>query len=139
MSLMGNLLWRWFSLALSVFVAAHLRMGISCDTWTALLVAALVLSLVNAFVKPVLMLISLPLILLSFGIFILIINALLFYAVGSLVEGFHVHSFWSALGGSIVVSLVSLMLGANRKMLRMSRQTYPPRNPPPGKGPIIDV
>ena len=137
---MGNLIWRWFSLALSVFVAAHLRLGIGYDTWTALLVAALALSLVNAFVKPVLMLLSLPLILLSFGIFVLIINALLFYAVGAMVNGFHVNNFWSALCGSIVVSLVSLMLGANRKMLRMSsRQTYPPRNPPPGKGPIIDV
>ena len=136
---MSSLIWRWFTLALSVFVAAHLRLGISYDTWTALVVAALVLSLVNAFVKPVLMLISLPLILLSFGIFMLIINALMFYAVGALVTGFHVNGFWSALGGSIVVSLVSLLLGANRRMLRKSRQTYPPRDPPPGKGPIIDV
>jgi putative membrane protein len=139
MAPMGNLLWRWFTLALSVFVASHLRIGISYDTWTALLVVALSLSIVNAFVKPVLMLISLPLILLSFGIFVLIINALLFYAVGAMVNGFHVNNFWSALCGSIVVSLVSLMLGANRKILRMSRQTYPPRPPPPGKGPIIDV
>jgi putative membrane protein len=132
--------WRWVVLTISVFVAANIRfLGISYDNWTALLVVALLLGIANTVVKPVLMLISLPLIVLSFGIFVLVLNALLFYAVGSLVRGFHVAGFWSAVGGAIVVSLVSLFLGMGRGAIRTRRGYYGPRTPPPGRGPIIDV
>lgn len=135
---MFQIFWRWMVLCVAVFVAAHLSfLGITYAHWTDVLVAALVLSLVNAFVRPLLLLISLPLVVLSLGFFVLVINALLLYFVGSVVSGFHVPSFWSALGGSIIISLVSMLLGTNFKTKEIRRE--PPRNPPPGKGPVIDI
>ena len=137
---MRNAFWRWVILVISVFVASNIRfLGISYDSWTALLVATLVLSVANTFVKPVLMVISLPLILLSLGLFVLFINAGLFYLVGNQVTGFHVASFWSALGGSLIVSLVSLLLGTERNTWTTVFYRPPRRDPPPGRGPIIDV
>lgn len=139
---MLSFLWRWLVLAFAVFIASNVRfLGIHYDSWTALLVASLLLGVANTFVRPLLMLISLPLIVFSLGVFVLIINAFLFYLVGHIVEGFHVASFWSALGGSIVVSLVSLFLGMHRPRRRtiVVQTPNPPREPPPGKGPIIDV
>lgn len=135
---MFQIFWRWMVLCVAVFVAAHLSfLGITYAHWTDVLVAALVLSLVNAFVRPLLLLISLPLVVLSLGFFVLVINALLLYFVGSVVSGFHVPSFWSALGGSIIISLVSMLLGTNFKTKVVRRE--PPRNPPPGNGPVIDI
>lgn len=135
---MFQIFWRWLVLCVSVFVAAHLSfLGITYQQWTDVLVAALVLSLVNTFVRPILLLISLPLVVLSFGLFVLVINALMLYFVGSIVHGFHVPSFLSALGGSIIISLVSMLLGTNVKT-KPPRQD-PPRTPPPGNGPIIDI
>jgi putative membrane protein len=138
---MRDFIWRWLILTISVFAAAQLRfLGISYDSWEALLGAALLLGVANAVVKPALMLISLPLIFLSLGVFMLFINAGLFYAVGKLVAGFHVPTFGSAFGGSIVVSLVGLLLGAHRpRRVTVEYLQRPPRRPPPGKGPIIDV
>ncbi|PAW77557.1 MAG: hypothetical protein B9S32_11220 [Verrucomicrobia bacterium Tous-C9LFEB] len=135
---MFQIFWRWMVLCVAVFVAAHLSfLGITYAHWTDVLVAALVLSMVNAFVRPLLLLITLPLVVFSLGLFVLVINALLLYFVGSVVEGFHVPGFWSALGGSIIISLVSMLLGANFKTKVVRRE--PPRNPPPGNGPVIDI
>lgn len=120
---MDSLLLRWAVLCLAVFVAANVSfLGISYDSWTALAVAALMLGVVNSFVKPVLMLLTFPFILVSFGIFILFINAWLFYLVGFLVKGFHVDSFGSALGGSIVVSLVNLLLSTGHTTVKIERR-----------------
>ena len=137
---MLNFVIRWMVITIAVFVAANLRfLGITYDSGTALLTAALVLGVLNTFVKPLLMLFTLPLLLLSFGILILVINAFLFYLASWLVTGFHVASFWSALGGSIVVSLISLLLGGGRRTAAAQRTVVVERGPPPGKGPIIDV
>lgn len=111
--MLGTLV-RWLILTLAVWVAAHLVPGIVYDQWQSLLIAALVLGILNAFVKPLLMLISLPLIFVTFGLFLLLINALLLKATAWLVPGLHVASFWSALGGSLVVSIVSLFFGYRR-------------------------
>ena len=112
-TMLGTLV-RWLILTLAVWLAAHLVPGIAYDHWQSLLVAALVLGILNAFVKPILMLISLPLILFTFGFFLVLINALLLKATAWLVPGLHVVSFWSALGGSLVVSIVSLFFGYSR-------------------------
>ena len=112
-TMLGTLV-RWLILTLAVWVAAHLVPGIAYDHWPNLLVAALVLGILNAFVKPILMLISLPLIFVTFGLFLVLINALLLKATAWLVPGLHVASFWSALGGSLVVSIVSLFFGYRR-------------------------
>ena len=111
--MLGTLV-RWLILTFAVWVAAHLVPGIAYDHWQSLLIAALVLGILNAFVKPILMLISLPLIFFTFGLFLVLINALLLKATSWLVPGLHVASFWSALGGSLVVSIVSLFFGYSR-------------------------
>ena len=116
-----------------------------------LLIAALVLGVLNALVKPILRLISLPFIILTFGLFLVVINALLLWLTSRLVSGFHVHGFRHAVGASLVVSLVSMLLGySGRRRARSQPRiiiNHPPppspppalRGPPPGKGPIIDV
>ena len=137
---MKSLLVRWVVLTVAVFVAANIRfLGIHYDSLSALLVAALVLGIVNTFVKPVIMVITLPFILLSFGLLILLINASLFYFVGFLVAGFHVNSLGSALGGSVVVSIVSFLLGSDRTLVIERHVERRFRDPPPGRGPIIDL
>ena len=99
-----QLLVRWSILALGVTLASHLVPGIRYDSPTTLLVVVLLLSLFNAVLRPVLVLFTLPFIVLTMGLGMLVINALLFLFVGRLVEGFEVGSFWSALGGSVIGS-----------------------------------
>ena len=141
-----NFLWRWGILSIAVLVATQLKfLGIHCEGAGSLLTVALLLGIVNTFVRPILMLVTLPAIVLSFGLAILVLNALLFWGISRLVDGFTVPGFWSALGGSLVISLVSLIFGgAARRRVQVPPQNPPPprpppRTPPPGNGPIIDV
>jgi putative membrane protein len=139
------LLFRWLVLALAVWVATTMVPGIRCDNAAALWIAALVLGILNSFVKPVLVLISLPFVVISLGLFLLVINALLLWVTSRLVAGFYVEGFWSALGASLIISVISLFLGqtGRRRRRMVYRRWEPPeaapRGPPPGKGPIIDV
>ena len=98
-------IFRWFILTIAVWVATRLVPGVDFDRPQDLLFAALVLGILNAFVKPLLRLISLPFIILTFGIFLLVINALLLGLTAWLVPGFHVAGFWPAVWASLVVSL----------------------------------
>jgi putative membrane protein len=93
-------------------VASSVIHGIHYDTVASLIGAALLLGILNAFVRPFLLILSAPVILLTLGFFILILNALLLLLVPSIVVGFHVDGFWSAFWGAIVVSLVSWVLSA---------------------------
>jgi putative membrane protein len=95
--------------ALALWLADRLIAGISYDTLTALFIAALVLGLINAVIRPILRVLTFPITLLTLGLFLLVLNALLFWLVG-LVPGFHVAGFLPALLGSIVVSIVSFAL-----------------------------
>lgn len=132
---------RWLILTLAVWVSAHVIPGIQYDIWQNLLIAALVLGILNVFVKPVLTLISMPFIIVTLGLFLILINALLLKLTAWLVPGFHVANFWSALGGGLVISIVSFFFGRPRPYFRM--RSIPPdielHGPPPGKGPIIDL
>ena len=133
---------RWLVLTLSVWVAAVLLPGIEYDTLGSLFVASLVLSLLNVFVKPIVTLLSMPFIVVHLGFFLLAINAFLLKLTAWRVPGFHVTSIGSAIGGSIVISLVSFFLGRTRRSdFRIPRRAEPTPHdgPPPGKGPIIDV
>lgn len=107
-----QLLVRWSILALGVTLASHLVPGIRYDSATTLVVVVLLLSFLNAVLRPVLVLFTLPFILLTMGLGMLVINALLFLFVGRIVGGFEVSSFWSALGGSVIVSLTNLILSS---------------------------
>src|SRR5882724_8621139 len=87
---------RWLITTVAVLVATHVVKGIHYDDWQGLLVATLVLGLLNAFLRPLLMFLSLPLVIVTLGLFTLVINAILLYLVGQIIQGFHVDSFRAA-------------------------------------------
>lgn len=109
---MKEFLIRWFVTTLAVMGAAWLIPGISYDTNGTLVAAALLLGIINALVRPILLILSLPFIILTMGFFILVINALLLLFVSAIVPGFHVDGFWHALFAGIVIGLISWLLSS---------------------------
>lgn len=103
----NKLLKSWVLIALGVLLASGTTSGIHYEDSAALILAVLLLSFCNVVLKPILMLFSLPFIILTFGIGIWLINALLFMLVAELVQGFYVDSFGNALWGALVVSITS--------------------------------
>ena len=122
------LLMRWSVLALGVTLATKVIPGIRCDEFGTLLVVVLLLSFFNAILKPLLVLFALPFVLVSLGLGIWLINALLFMLVGRLVDGFVVEGFGAALLGAAIVSLTNMIL------LRLLGQGGPPPPRPPRGG-----
>jgi putative membrane protein len=108
---MRHFVFRWLVTTVGVMVASNIP-GIRYDSVGALIGAALLLGILNAFVRPLLLILGAPLILLTLGIFILIINGLMLYWVPGIVSGFHVDSYGSAFWGAIVISIVSWLLSA---------------------------
>jgi len=102
----------WILNAVALLIVAYLFPGVQVLDWKAAAVAALVLGLLNMLVKPVLVLLTLPITIVTLGLFLLVINALLFWAVASVVPGFHVTGFWAALLGAVLYSLVTWALSA---------------------------
>jgi putative membrane protein len=102
-----RLILRWLINAAAVFVLPYLFSSIQVKDFYVALIVALLLGLINAVVRPILILLTLPVTILTLGLFIFVINALLFWFVASFVEGFHVGGFWSAFWGAIAYSLVS--------------------------------
>jgi len=107
-----RLLLAWLINAVALFAVPYLMQSVQVDSAGAALIAALVLGLVNTLVRPVLVLLTLPVTLLTLGLFIFVINGLMFWAVAHLVDGFHVAGFWSAVGGALVYSIISWALSA---------------------------
>ncbi|MGC8659315.1 MAG: phage holin family protein [Desulfomonilaceae bacterium] len=104
---MPGILIRWIIMTVTVLVISKLHLGVTVDDAGSALVFAAVLGVLNAFVRPVLIILTLPLTLVTLGFFILVINALLFWFVAGLDFGVHVAGFWSAFAASLIVSLVS--------------------------------
>ncbi len=133
---------RWVVTTLAVLVASNVVHGIGYDTVGALLVASLLLGFLNAFVRPLLLLLSLPLLIGTMGLFFLAINAVLLWMVGSLVKGFHVLGFWPAFWGALVISITSVIsnffLGRGPRV-RVKRGGGRPKSGGGGDGPVIDV
>ena len=105
------------------------------------MVASLLLGILNAVLRPLLMILALPLLVFTLGLFMLFINALMLYLVGLLLRsGFQVETFWAAFWGGLVISVVSLVLstltGTGNARVRAERGRRPPRD---GDGPVIDV
>jgi len=100
----------WGITSIALWVASHVFRGIRFSDFFALLVAALLLGFANAVVKPLLIVLTLPLTFLTFGLFLLVINALMIQLVSALVKGFQVSSFGTALVASIFISIFSFML-----------------------------
>ena len=109
---MLRLLVVWLINALALMAVAYLMPSIQVSSFGAALVAALVLGLVNAAIRPVLVLLTLPVTILTLGLFIFVLNGLLFWMVGSWLQGFEVAGFWPAVFGAILFSLVSWALSA---------------------------
>jgi putative membrane protein len=135
---------RWGVTTLAVLVASNLGLGIDYNSFAGLLSASLLLGIFNAFLRPILLLLSLPLLVVTLGLFTLVINALLLLWVGSLVPAFHVRDFRAAFWGALVISLVSMavnaLVGSNeRKEDRRRGRNQPPRPPHDSGGPVIDV
>ncbi|NHQ60507.1 phage holin family protein [Chlorobium sp. BLA1] len=109
---MMSILIQWLINALAVYATAHLLEGIHIKSFGAAILVALVLGLVNALLRPVLVFFSIPFIILTLGLFLLVINALLLQLSASIVGGFTIDSFWWAIGGSVVISLISWILSS---------------------------
>jgi putative membrane protein len=102
----------WLVNTVALIAVAYLMPSITVETFWAALIAALVLGLVNAVIRPLLVLLTLPVTVLTLGLWIFVINGLLFWLVGSFIEGFVVRGFWAGLIGSILFSIVSWILSA---------------------------
>ena len=140
-----SFLQQWLISTLAVLVATQMVNGIRYDSWSGLLVATLLLGILNTFLRPLLTMLSLPLLILTLGLFRLVINALLLLLVARLVDQFHVDSFGSAFWGGVVISIVALLLntltgtGDTRIQVRRGKAVPPPKKPDDGDGPVIDV
>ncbi len=130
-------------MALGVTIATKVLPGIACDEPSTLLVVVLLLSFFNAILKPLLVLFTLPFIVFTMGFGIVLINAILFSLVGRLVNGFYVDSFWTAIGGALIVSVTNfvanMFLGPAKAQVKRDRNGRggPPRRG--GGGDVIDV
>ena len=109
---MKPFLTRWLATTIAVAVAEQLLTNMYADGWLSLIVAALLLGVINAIIRPVLLVLSLPFILVTLGLFILVVNAFMLWIVGKIVPGFHVDGFWTAFFGSIIIGIVNWALSA---------------------------
>ncbi len=105
-----NILLNWLLSALAIVVAAYILPGVHVETFVTALVLAVVLGVINAFLKPILFFLTLPITILTLGLFGLVINALLILLTEAIVPGFRVDGFWWALLFSIVLSFVNAFL-----------------------------
>ena len=102
----------WLINAVALFALPYIFTSITVETPLTALLVAIVLGLVNALIRPILIILTLPATILTLGLFILVINGLLFWAVGSFWPGFHVDGFWAGVFGAIVYSIISWILSA---------------------------
>ena len=107
---MKGFLIKWCVNIIALFTVVHIVHGINVDRWETAIITALVLGLINVFLKPFVILFTLPLNILSLGLFTLIINGALFYLVSKLVTGFHIVNFWNAFWGALWFSIISFLL-----------------------------
>jgi putative membrane protein len=107
-----RLLLTWFINAIALFALPYLMTSIKVDSIGTALIAALILGLINTLIRPILVLLTLPVTFLTLGLFIFVINALLFWAASEIVGGFQVAGFWSAFGGAILYSIISWILSS---------------------------
>jgi len=133
----------WFVTTLGVLVATGIVDGVNASSAVSLLAASLILGILNAIIRPILFVVSLPLVIVTFGLFTFVINAMLLYFVANLVKGFSVAGFWPAFKGALVISIISvianMMLGTKRLELRPQGRSKPPDSDHSGGGPVIDV
>ncbi|WP_137922151.1 phage holin family protein [Hydrogenophaga sp. 2FB] len=106
-----KLILTWLLAACALLVVAYLYPGVQVQSFTSALIAAAVIGLFNVVLRPILVLLTLPVTIVTLGLFLFVINALLFWAASGVLNGFHVNGFWAALLGSLIYSV--LMLAVN--------------------------
>jgi putative membrane protein len=109
---MIKLLSKWALSACALVLVAHVATGVQIQSFGAALLAAFVMGLLNVFIKPIAVILTLPVTILTLGLFYFVINALLFWAAGTMLEGFKVSGFWAALVGSLMYSVCQLAIEA---------------------------
>ena len=107
---MHGLLVRWLVSALALYLTSLIVRGVEIESVAALLFAAVTIGILNAVVRPVILLLTLPLTLLTLGLFVLVVNAGMLWMASKVVVGFHVHGFWSALGGWLLMSVFTFLI-----------------------------
>jgi putative membrane protein len=132
--MLTRLIWHWAVLVFGLYVITLIT-PVSFDAPKDLAWAALVLIIANTILKPLLILISLPLVVLTLGLFLLIINAIILYTVPHFVHGFHVPGFFSAFFGSILLSLITGFFTGYEKRVSTQRVA----TPAPRSGKVIDI
>jgi putative membrane protein len=115
---------------MAVFLAVMLVPGLEVDSLSAGFTTVLVLTVLNLLVRPILLVLTLPLIVLSLGLFLIVVNALLLELTAYLVSGFSVTGFWPAVGGAVVISLVTMILNAWTSDRRPTERRESPQRPP---------
>jgi len=116
---------RWLLLAAALLLVANLYPGVQVASFTSAMVAALVLGLLNTLLRPILVLLTLPVTVLTLGLFLFVINALMFYFAASVLDGFNVTGFGAALIGSLLYSLCGLVIDV--ALERMFQRAQAPR------------
>ena len=101
---------RWLLLAAALLLVAHLYSGVAVGSFGAAMLAAFVIGLLNTLLRPILVLLTLPVTVLTLGLFLFVINALMFYFAASMLDGFHVNGFAAALIGSLIYSLCGIVI-----------------------------
>jgi putative membrane protein len=119
---MAGLLIRFLFGVAGLWLAAQVVPGIAYDSLSSLLAAALLLGIINAVLRPVLVILTLPITLVTFGLFLLVINAGTLKLTSIFLHGFHVHGFWSAFWGALVVSVFGWIGSAIAKYAKRQRQ-----------------
>ena len=105
-----KLILQWFISASALLLVAYLYSGVQVDSFGAALIAAFVIGLFNAVLRPVLVLLTLPVTFVTMGLFLFVINALMFWSAAGVLNGFHVRGFGAALLGSLLYSLISVVI-----------------------------
>jgi putative membrane protein len=105
-----KLIVKWLLSAAALLAVAHLYSGVQVQNFTSALIAAFVIGLLNTIVRPVLVVLTLPVTVVTLGLFLFVINALMFWAAASLLDGFRVTGFGAALLGSLIYSLLSIVI-----------------------------
>jgi len=120
------LILRWFLLASALLLLTQLYIGIEVASFGSALWAAFIIGLLNAFVRPLLIVLTLPVTVLTLGLFLFVINALTFQMASSLLDGLQVRDFWAALLGSVLYSVWGLIIDVALQRLFSRRRGAPP-------------
>jgi putative membrane protein len=110
-----KLIVRWLLAACALLLVAYLYPGVQVNSFTSALIAAAVMGLLNTLVRPVLVVLTLPVTVVTIGLFLFVINALMFWAAAGVLDGFGVNGFWAALLGSLIYSVLMLAVDAVMK------------------------